>query len=162
MAALIFAFFNVVFGAMQGIIVWLFAEYVPPKHQEWIDAALHKGGVLLYSILVGAVTIYQILLLHLLPWEWERWALVLGLTATKAFLTRALLFDPSLNLARNWYTHREKKSPMIWTPWAVGGSAKSDRLVVHLAFLLNKSPESTRFWCWLLTWGVAIFFFFSL
>ena len=53
MNALFFSLYTVLSGAQHGLIVWLLTEYVPPRFKEWIDAAYHYGGLLLYALLVA-------------------------------------------------------------------------------------------------------------
>jgi hypothetical protein len=53
MSALLFALYTILSAAQQGIITWLFREYVPTKRTDWIHAALHYGGVLIYLLVVG-------------------------------------------------------------------------------------------------------------
>ena len=131
MAALLFALYTVLSGFQQGIIVWLLREYCPPGRKDWIDAAYHYGGVLIYALLAGWV-IYEA--------GGRGWLPVL-LTAA---LARALLFDLSLNTARSYFNHREGR------PWGnafeVGTMAATDQLLRKLA---PNRPALLRFWLWL-------------
>lgn len=143
-------------GGMQGIITWLFREYVPPTRQDWIDAALHWGGVIIYGVLTLAIAYYR-------PtagaWYW-----VLADTVVLAVLARGLLFDVALNLGRIWFDHREHRPKS--SLWAVGTSARSDKSVQALAAWLKTrwpgervpSPEGVRFACWLLALVLVVLY----
>ena len=124
MAAILFAVYSLLSGVQQGIIVWLFREYVPPTKGEWINAALHTIGALIYAAVVG-YTIY------------------VGGDALRlagiAVLLRIALFDVFLNLGRSWFSHREGRA---WEPlFAVGSSALADRAINAVAKLLRLNPS---------------------
>jgi hypothetical protein len=140
MAALLFALYTILSGAQQGIITWLFREYVPEKRKDWVHAALHYGGVLIYLLLVAYV-VYQ------LQHSW--WVLLV-----EAILLRALLFDPALNTSRSWFNYREGR------PWGsafeVGTTAIGDKVIHRVAHALGIEPEHLRFLLWLVCGTLAI------
>jgi hypothetical protein len=80
MALLLFALYSILSGGQQGIITWLFREYVPESRKDWVHAALHYGGVIIYLVLVAYV-VYQLQQ----PW----WVLLID-----AALARALRPEP--------------------------------------------------------------------
>lgn len=125
-----FAAYTLLSGLQQGIIVWLLREYVPPTRKDWIDAAYHTGGLLLYGLLLG-YAVHE----HPAHWPW---------LAGGAVLTRALVFDPALNTARSWFNHREGR------PWGnlfeVGTTAFTDKALRKLA---PANPDRLRFCLWL-------------
>ena len=122
MALLLFGFYTVLSGFQQGIITFLFREFVAPKWGEWIDAALHHGGILIYALLVGYV-------LRVDPHA-ALWPTVAG-----AVLLRIALFDPAHNAARAWFSHREGRRPDPLL--AVGTSALSDKVLQWVASLVK-------------------------
>jgi hypothetical protein len=137
MAALLFALYSILSGGQQGIITWLFREYVPESRKDWVHAALHYGGVIIYLVLVAYV-VYQ------LQQSW--WVLLL-----EAGLTRALLFDPSLNLSQSWFNYREGRpaEPLF----KVGATAFTDKLLRKLA---AGHPERLRLVVWVMCLLLAI------
>ena len=131
MTALFFSLYTVLSGAQQGLIVWLLTEYVPPRFKEWIDAAYHYGGLLIYAVLVAYAARATA----------ANWQLLVA-----AGLARTLFFDPCLNLARSWFNHREGRA---WIPpFTVGTSALEDRALRGLAQKLGMAPEHLRFLGW--------------
>jgi hypothetical protein len=137
MTALLFSLYTLLSGAQQGIITWLFREYVPEARKDWVHAALHYGGVLIYLLLVG-------------------WAAYVGswhgivVLLIEAGLARALLFDPALNTSRSWFNHREGRA---WGGlFEVGTIAAGDRAIRWLAQKLNMVPEYLR----MLLWGLCV------
>jgi hypothetical protein len=148
MTLLLFALYTILSGAQQGIITWLFREYVPPARTDWVHAALHYGGVLIYLLLVGWA-------IYLTPYPSLSGVGVLLLEATAA---RALLFDPCLSLSQSWFNYREGRAaePLF----KVGTIALLDRALRWLAGELGMKPEHLRLVVWvvslLLTTLVAI------
>jgi hypothetical protein len=140
MSSLLFALYTILSGGQQGIITWLFREYVPETRKGWVHAALHYGGVIIYLLLVAYV-VYQ--LQH--PW----WVLLL-----EAGLARALLFDPSLNLSQSWFNYREGRpaEPLF----KVGTIAVGDRAIRWAADKLSIKPEHLRLIVWLLSIAAAM------
>jgi hypothetical protein len=138
MSTLLFALYTILSGGQQGIITWLFREYVPESRKDWVHAALHYGGVIIYLVLVAYV-VYQLQQ----PW----WALLV-----EAALIRALLFDPSLNLSQSWFNYREGRpaEPLF----KVGTIAAGDRAIRWAADKLGMKPELLRFILWLLSISV--------
>ena len=136
MAWLLFALYSVFSGLQQGIIVWNLTEYVPPSRKEWIDAAYHSGGLLIYLLLLGYV-------LYASPEP-------ISFLLAGAVFSRALFFDLSLNLARGYVNRREGRpaSPLL----QVGNTAFTDRLLRRLA---PQRPERLRLVLWLLTLGAS-------
>lgn len=127
MAALLFSLYTLLSGVQQGVITWLFTEYVPPRYQAWVNGALHGLGGLLYALLVA----YAI---RVGPGA-SLWA-----TVGVALLLRLALFDIALNGARAWMDLGEGRftRPLF----AVGATALFDRAVHGLARLLgNASPS---------------------
>jgi hypothetical protein len=137
MTALLFSLYTILSGAQQGIITWLFREYVPEARKDWVHAALHYGGVLIYLLLVG-------------------WAAYVGswhgvlVLLLEAGLARALLFDPSLNLSQSWFNHREGRPAEQL--FKVGTIAVLDRGIRWLAQQLGMEPENLR----ALLWGLCV------
>ncbi len=144
MTLLLFALYTILSGAQQGIITWLFREYVPPVRKEWVHAALHYGGVLIYLLLVGWA-------IYLTPYPSLLGVGVLLLEATAA---RALLFDPCLSLSQSWFNYREGRpaEPLF----KVGTIALLDRALRWLAGELGMKPEHLRLVVWILSLVVAI------
>jgi hypothetical protein len=149
MSALLFALYTILSGAQQGIITWLFREYVPESRKDWVHAALHYGGVLIYLVLVAYVAY------TLTP------SLIgIGVLLIEAALIRALLFDPALNTSRSWFNYREGR------PWGsafeVGTTAIGDKLIRAGARWAHMEPEGLRFMLWMmcLVLAVAAYFFF--
>jgi hypothetical protein len=141
MSALLFSLYTILSGAQQGIITWLFREYVPSSRKDWVHAALHYGGVLIYLVLVGWAY-------YAAGWQ----GLVVLLV--EAALARALLFDPSLNLSQSWVNHREGRpaEPLF----KVGTIAFLDLRVRWLAAKLNMQPEHVRAGLWVVCLLVAV------
>lgn len=139
MSALLFALYTILSAAQQGVITWLFREYVPTSRQDWIHAALHYGGVLIYLLIVG----YVAYLLTPLSLKEE------GLLLLTATLARALLFDPCLNLAQSWFNYREGRpaEPLF----KVGTVAVLDRGLRWLADQLGMEPAHLRLAVWVLS-----------
>jgi hypothetical protein len=133
MTLLLFALYTILSGAQQGIITWLFREYVPMARKDWVHAALHYGGVIIYLVLVGWAV-------HMLGWS--SWPLLL-IEATAA---RALLFDPCLSLSQSWFNYREGRAaePLF----KVGTIALLDRALRWLAGELGMQPEHLRLMVW--------------
>ena len=133
MTVLLFALYTIMSGAQQGIITWLFREYVPLARTDWIHAALHYGGVLIYLLLVVWIAYVG---------SWQHWNSLL-IEATAA---RALLFDPSLSLSQSWFNHREGRAaePLF----KVGTVALLDRALRWLAARLSWPPERLRLVVW--------------
>jgi hypothetical protein len=139
-AALFFSLYTVLSGFQQGIIVWLLREYVPPGRKDWIDAAYHYGGLLIYALLVAWAG-YE-----------AHWHGMPTLVA-QAALARMLLFDPALNTARSYFNHREGRT---WGQlFEVGTTAVSDRVIRRLA---PTNPERLRLVVWLVSAGLSIGF----
>jgi hypothetical protein len=136
MTLLLFALYTILSGAQQGIITWLFREYVPATRRDWVHAALHYGGVLIYLVLVGWA-VHQL--------GWHNWPLLL-LEATAA---RALLFDPCLSLSQSWFNYREGRAaePLF----KVGTIALLDRALRWLAGELGMQPEHLRLVVWVVS-----------
>jgi hypothetical protein len=136
MSALLFALYTILSAAQQGIITWLFREYVPLARKDWIHAALHYGGVLIYLLIVGYVV-------HVLGWR--SWPLLL----MEAVGARALLFDPCLNLAQSWFNYREGRpaEPLF----KVGTVAVLDRGLRWLAGQLGMDPAHLRLAVWVVS-----------
>jgi hypothetical protein len=137
MSALLFALYTILSGAQQGIITWLFREYVPLARKDWVHAALHYGGVLIYLLLVGWAV-------YLTPYP-----SLLGVLLIEAALARALLFDPCLNLAQSWFNHREGRpaEPLF----KVGTVAVLDRGLRWLAGQLGMEPAHLRLTVWVVS-----------
>lgn len=137
MTALLFSLYTILSGAQQGIITWLFREYVPEARKDWVHVALHYGGVLIYLVLVAWAC-------YAAGWH----SLVVLLI--EATLARALLFDPALNTSRSWFNRREGR------PWGqtfeVGTIAAGDRAIRWLAQKLGIQPEHLR----ALLWGLCL------
>jgi hypothetical protein len=140
MAALLFALYSILSGGQQGIITWLFREYVPETRKDWVHAALHYGGVLIYLVLVVYV-VYQ------LQQSW--WVLLL-----EAAVARALLFDPSLSLSQSWFNHREGRPAE--SLFKVGTIAAGDRVIRWAADKLGMEPEHLRFLLWLVCLALVV------
>jgi GNAT superfamily N-acetyltransferase len=137
MVLLLFALYTLLSGAQQGIITWLFREYVPPFRADWVHAALHYGGVIIYLLLVGWA-------IYLTP---HPSLLGVGVLLIEATLARALLFDPALNTLRSWFNYREGRA---WgNVFEVGTIAAGDKAVRWLADKLGMEPEHLRFLLWL-------------
>jgi hypothetical protein len=147
MTLLLFALYTILSGAQQGIITWLFREYVPPVRTDWVHAALHYGGVLIYLLLVGWA-------IYLTP---TPSLLGVGVLLTEAVAARALLFDPCLSLSQSWFNHREGRAaePLF----KVGTIAFTDRAIRWLAGELGMKPEHLRLVVWLLSVGTTCFLF---
>ena len=143
MTALLFALYTVLSGAQQGIITWLFREYVPEQRKDWVHAALHYGGVLIYLLLVGWA-IYPTPHPSLLGVGW---------LFAEAALARLLLFDPCLNLSQSWFNYREGRpaEPVF----KVGTVALGDRALRCLAARLSCPPERVRLVVWVLSVGTT-------
>lgn len=124
--------YTLVSAGQQGIIVWLFREYVPASRQDWINGALHILGPVLYVLFVLPV---------LRAYGHYTWAGAAVITA-QATLARWLLFDLGINLARNWFNHREGRPPE--PVFSVGTSAGSDRLTRWIAARLGLYPGAVR------------------
>lgn len=137
MAWLFFALYTIFSGLQQGVIVWHLTEYVPPSRKDWIDAAYHTGGILIYLLLIGYA-------LHAEPGH-------LRTILAAAVLSRALLFDLSLNVARGYVDRREGRPPSPL--FQVGTTAATDRLLRRLA---PNHPETLRLVLWLATVVAAI------
>jgi hypothetical protein len=136
MTLLLFALYTILSGAQQGIITWLFREYVPPVRKDWVHAALHYGGVLIYLLLVvGAAYVGS----------WQGW----GLLLIEATAARALLFDPCLSLSQSWFNYREGRpaEPLF----KVGTIALLDRALRWLAGELGMKPEHLRLVVWVVS-----------
>jgi hypothetical protein len=141
MSALLFSLYTILSGAQQGIITWLFREYVPSSRKDWVHAALHYGGVLIYLLLVVWACYVG---------SWHQLAYLL----TEAALARALLFDPSLNLSQSWVNHREGR--LAEPLFKVGTIAFLDLWVRWLAAKLNMQPEHLRAGLWVVCLLVAV------
>ncbi|MVN78907.1 hypothetical protein GO988_21470 [Hymenobacter sp. HMF4947] len=136
MTALLFSLYTVLSGAQQGIITWLFREYVPESRRDWVHAALHYGGVIIYLLLVAYCGYVA---------SWHGWVLLL----VEASLSRALLFDPALNTSRSWFNYREGRA---WgNLFEVGTTAAGDKALRWLAEKLNWLPERLRLGLWVLS-----------
>jgi hypothetical protein len=140
MSILLFALYSILSGGQQGIITWLFREYVPESRKDWVHAALHYGGVIIYLVLVAYV-VYQLQQ----PW----WVLLL-----EAGLTRALLFDPSLSLSQSWFNYREGRAAE--SLFKVGNIAIGDRAIRWGADKLGMEPEHLRCIIWIACLALAI------
>lgn len=140
MTALLFSLYTLLSGAQQGIITWLFREYVPEARKDWVHAALHYGGVLIYLLIVG----------YIISRTPHPSLLGVGVLLLEAGLARALLFDPSLNLSQSWVNHREGRpaEPLF----KVGTIAVLDRAVRWLAQKLSMQAEPLR----ALLWGLSV------
>jgi len=140
MQALLFSLYTILSGAQQGIIAWLFREYVPEARKDWVHAALHYGGVLIYLLLVGWACYVG---------SWHQ----LGYLLIEAALARALLFDPSLNLSQSWFNHREGRpaEPLF----KVGTIAATDRALQWLARRLSWPAPRVRLVLWVVSVGAA-------
>lgn len=123
--------FVVLNAVPQGIVTWHLREYVPAGRLDWLDAALHAGGVLAYAWAVyGRVP-------HAgAPWAW-------------AWLLRWLLFDLVLMLTWNYINHREHRPAE--SLFQVGTTAATDRLTRWVATRLGQSPGHVR----AASWGLA-------
>jgi hypothetical protein len=139
MTLLLFALYTILSGAQQGIITWLFREYVPPVRKDWVHAALHYGGVLIYLLIVGY-------LVYLTP---NPSHLGVGVLLLEAAVARALLFDPCLSLSQSWFNYREgrKAEPLF----KVGTIALLDRALRWLAGELGMKPEHLRLVVWVVS-----------
>ena len=152
MPAQLFILYTLASAAQQGIIAWLFREYVPTKRLDWINAALHTGGGLLYALFVAVV-------LH--GWgglTWAAWPLLVD-----ALLVRWLLFDVVLNLTRAYFDYREGRGSFFgisFRPFEVGTAAVSDRLMRWVAGWLGIYPPMLRAGAWVVALGLAIGFHF--
>jgi hypothetical protein len=137
MTALLFCLYTLLSGAQQGIITWLFREYVPEARKDWVHAALHYGGVLIYLVLVAWAC-------YVASWQGVLVLLI------EAGLARALLFDPCVSLAQSWFNRREGRpaEPLF----KVGTIAAGDRAIRWLAEHLNMAPEHLR----ALLWGLCL------
>jgi uncharacterized protein (DUF2236 family) len=137
MTLLLFALYTILSGAQQGIITWLFREYVPPARTDWIHAALHYGGVLIYLLLVGYV-------IYFTPYPS---LLGVGVLLAEATAARLLLFDPTLSLSQSWFNHREGRpaEPLF----KVGTVALLDKMLRSVAARLSWPPERLRLVVWL-------------
>ncbi len=142
MVALLFALYTILSGAQQGIITWLFREYVPESRKDWVHAALHYGGVLIYLVLVAGVGY------HLS----QAWLVVL----IEAVLLRALLFDLCLSLSQSWFNKREGRAAELL--FKVGTIAAGDRAIRWLAAKLNWKPDQLRLVLWLLSLLLATYY----
>jgi hypothetical protein len=145
MSALLFTLYTILSGVQQGIITWLFREYVPLARKDWIHAALHYGGVLIYLLIVGWA-------IYLTPYPS---LLGVGVLLAEASLSRALLFDPCLNLAQSWFNYREGRpaEPLF----KVGTVAVLDRGLRWAAARLSWPPERLRLAVWVVSLLVATF-----
>ncbi|MGI4864196.1 MAG: hypothetical protein ACRYFZ_09765 [Janthinobacterium lividum] len=148
MTALLFALYTILSGAQQGIITWLFREYVPSTRTDWVHAALHYGGVIIYLLIVGYVAYL------LAPLSLKEGMLLL----VTAVLARALLFDPALNTSRSWFNYREGR------PWGnvfeVGTIAAGDKAVRWVANQLGMEPEHLRLLLWLVCLAGAVLWWY--
>jgi hypothetical protein len=144
MTALLFSLYTILSGAQQGIITWLFREYVPAARKDWVHVALHYGGVLIYLVLVGWA-------IYLTPYPS---LLGVGVLLLEAAFARALLFDPSLSLSQSWFNHREGRpaEPLF----KVGTIAAGDRAIRWLATKLGMKPEHLRLILWLLCLALGV------
>jgi hypothetical protein len=163
MPTAVFVLITLISGAKDGIVAWLFREYVPTKRLDWINAALHGGGGLVYAVVVALV--------WALAWAWAiifdaapiGWPLAWTVgknVVVQALLTRWLLFDVVLNLTRSYFDWREGQ-PFALNVFAVGEAAISDRLTRWAAARLHLAPSVLRFICWLLALGLLLFFVFT-
>jgi uncharacterized protein (DUF2236 family) len=136
---LLFALYTILSGAQQGIITWLFREYVPPMRKDWVHAALHYGGVLIYLLLVGYV-------IYLTPYPS---LLGVGVLLAEATAARLLLFDPTLSLSQSWFNHREGRpaEPLF----KVGTVALLDKMLRNAAARLSWPPERLRLVVWVMS-----------
>jgi hypothetical protein len=143
MSTLLFVLYTIPSGAQQGIITWLFREYVPLARKDWVHAALQYGGVLIYLLLV-VWTVY------LTPYPS---LLGVGALLIEAALARTLLFDPCLNLAQSWFNYREGRpaEPLF----KVGTVAVLDRCLRWLAGKLGMEPAHLRLTVWAATFITA-------
>jgi hypothetical protein len=139
MASLLFALYTILSGAQQGIITWLFREYVPPARTDWVHAALHYGGVLIYLLIVGYVV-------YLTP---DPSLLGVGVLLAEATAARALLFDPCLSLSQSWFNYREGRPAE--SLFKVGTIALLDRALRWLASELGMKPEHLRLVVWVVS-----------
>jgi hypothetical protein len=137
MALLLFALYSILSGGQQGIITWLFREYVPESRKDWVHAALHYGGVIIYLVLVAYV-VYQLQQ----PW----WVLLID-----AALARALLFDPSLSVSQSWFNYREGRPAESLFKVGTG-----DRAISWAADKLGMEPEYLRAIIWVVCLALAI------
>jgi hypothetical protein len=146
MLVLLFALYTLLSGAQQGIITWLFREYVPPTRADWVHAALHYGGVLIYLLLV----LWGVYIEH-------PTLLGAGLLLLEAGLARALLFDSALNTSRSWFNYREGRA---WgNLFEVGTIAAGDKAVRWAAGQLSIEPERLRLILWVLSIAAALLWF---
>jgi hypothetical protein len=141
MDAFLFLGFTLFSAISQGIITWLFREFVPPKYNEWVDAALHKGGVLLYGFILSYVLYRN---------EYVGWLA----TVILAVMIRLALFDLVLNLTKLWFNHREGRSEKA-VLFEVGTTALTDRIINKISDELNITPSHLRVIIWIVT-SVAI------
>jgi hypothetical protein len=126
MTALLFSLYTILSRAQQSIITWLFTEYVPMSRKDWVHAALHYGGVLIYLVLVA--------------WAcYPAGRQVLVVLLIEACLVRALLFDLNLNLSQSWFNYREAHPAEQL--FKVGTIAADDRSIRWLAQRLEMDPE---------------------
>lgn len=139
MAWLFFAAYNLLSGGRDGILAWILREDVPPRRSEWVDAAMHKLGLVIYALVIAAVG-------YAVGYDW-------GLLV-QAALARLVVFDVSLIAARRWYDHREGRTMGAW--FQVGTTAKSDRATRWLASRLRLSPERLRLAGWLFTLAAGV------
>jgi hypothetical protein len=143
MAGLLFALYSILSGGQQGIITWLFREYVPESRKDWVHAALHYGGVLIYLVLVAYV-VYTL----------TPSLMGIGVLLIEATLIRALLFDPSLNLSQSWFNYREGRPAE--SLFKVGTIAAGDRAIRWAADKLGMEPEHLRCILWVVCLALAI------
>jgi hypothetical protein len=144
MSILLFALYSILSGGQQGIITWLFREYVPESRKDWVHAALHYGGVLIYLVLVAYVAYCQTSM------SLSGWALLL----INATLARTLLFDPSLNLSQSWFNYREGRPAE--NLFKVGTIAAGDRAIRWAANKLGMEPEHLRCIIWVVCLALVI------
>ncbi|MGI4819868.1 MAG: hypothetical protein ACRYFV_01545 [Janthinobacterium lividum] len=140
MAALLFALYSILSGGQQGIITWLFREYVPESRKDWVHAALHYGGVVIYLVLVAYV-VYQ---------SGQPWRVLL----IEAALIRALLFDPSLSLSQSWFNYREGRPAE--SLFKVGTIAVGDQAIRWAADKLGMEPEHLRCILWVVCLALVV------
>ncbi|TVT39647.1 hypothetical protein FNT36_18575 [Hymenobacter setariae] len=140
---LLFALYTILSAAQQGIITWLFREYVPPARTDWVHAALHYGGVLIYLLIICY-------LVYLTP---DPSPLGVGVLLAEATAARALLFDPCLSLSQSWFNYREGRpaEPLF----KVGTVALLDKMLRSVAARLSWPPERLRLVVWVLSVGAT-------
>ena len=49
----LFALYTLISAAQQGLLCFLLREFVPPRYGQWINAAFHYMGGVLYLLVVG-------------------------------------------------------------------------------------------------------------